>query len=260
MSLYNTPFLNHINEIKYRFLYSFLSYIITVVILYLNIDNLLYFIIKPLLNTSYKGEFIYTNLIEIVYLYLKVSFISSLFFTIPLFLYQIYNFFSLGLYIKEKYLFRQLCIYIYLIYNIILILYYKYLLPFLWTFLLTFQIQNKNWDISLYSKITEYFNLFYILYFFTFILILLPTLVLFIFKNDIYDSINILKNRIIVNIFFIVVILTLSPPDFISQVSIYIPAFIMYEIILIKFINQTIYLKTKLNEKDGIRTHGINKK
>lgn len=235
------PFFDHFKEIKVRIAYTFLSFLATFLICYTYSTELFYVLTFPLSKTQYSDNFIYTNMVEIIYLYIKISLICSLYVTLPLILYHVWNFFSFGLYPYEKYIWSHFLLIFTLMFFMSSLLYYFYFLPFLWNFFLNFQIMETTVNIKLYAKITEYFNLFIILFLISFLLIISPLINFCFLSKTNFNSKYFLKNRKYYYLFSIILILIISPPEIMSQIFLLIPALIFYEILTLLIILQYTY-------------------
>jgi sec-independent protein translocase protein TatC len=243
------PFFDHFDELKCRLSYILLSFLFTFLVCYIYSTELFYILTLPLIKTQYMDNFIYTNLVEIIYLYIKLALCSSVYLTLPLILYHIWNFISFGLYPYEKYIWSRLLLIFLIMFFLTSFLYYSYFLPFIWNFFLTFQIIENDVNIKLYAKITEYFSLFLTLFFIAFLLIILPLVNSIFIQKGNFKSDYFYKNRKYYYMFTIVLILIMSPPEIISQVLILIPTLIFYELLLFLIILQYTYYFHKFNFK-----------
>ena len=230
----NYIILNHIEELKYRFFYIFLSFIISLITLYFFLGELTYIIIKPLfLNNNYEiQELIYTDISEAFFASLKLVLFFSCYFSIPVIIYHLYYFFLPGVYLHEQ---KSILYFIILSLFLMVISFcfaYLFFVPIVWDFFLNYDLNlNKNiFKVSFQGKIIEYVNLitnilfsFIICFQFPLIfLILIKTKLISTKKLQYYGPFNIILCFICGAIF--------SPPDVFSQICIAIPLCFIYEI------------------------------
>ena len=227
---------NHLEELKYRFLYILISFIFSFISFYFFLGEITYLIIKPLtLNNSKIHELIYTDMSEAFFASIKLSISFTIIVIIPIILYHLYFFFLPGMYKKKKNkVFKYIIVSITLMY-ISLLFVYNFFIPIVWDFFLNydFNLNNNLFRISFEGKIIEYVNLVTNI-FFTFIFCFQFPLIFFIFLKLKLISTNNLKKYRSLNIVFCFILGALfSPPDVISQILIAIPLCFMYELNII---------------------------
>ena len=93
----------HLNELKFRFLYILLSYIFVFFLFFTYSREICYIFLKSFIMISGISNFMYTSLDDLIYLYIKFSFIFSFLFIYPFFLYNFLKYLSIGLYKNEIY-------------------------------------------------------------------------------------------------------------------------------------------------------------
>jgi sec-independent protein translocase protein TatC len=179
---------------------------------------------------------IYTNLTEGFYTYLKVSYFTALFISIPYFLVEIWRFITPGLYERErKELFPFLIITPFLFYLGGFFVYFL-VIPNAWKFFLSFQ----NETIELSAKISEYLNLTMSLIIAFGLCFEIPVLLSLLVKFKIinYEKLKKFRRYFIVLAFICGAILT--PPDVISQLFLATAIIVLFEIslLLIKLLNK----------------------
>src|SRR3989338_1628995 len=89
-------------ELFLRFIYILISFVIVCFLFFLKIKNLCFFLFKPILKIIYLNNFMFNNLYDLIYFYLKLIIIFSLFCFILFFLYNVYYFFCLICYYNNK--------------------------------------------------------------------------------------------------------------------------------------------------------------
>lgn len=243
MSLYYKYYL----EIKNRFILVFISWLSLLTICYIYKEPLLFTLMSfsthsKLLNT--KPYFIFTNVTEIFYVYLElVLFIAN---QISLFIicYHILMFLALGLYDTElnklKFAFKFFVI----AWVGTIILLYKFVIPFSWSFFLSFQQNSQTVQpISFLfeAKIEEYFSYLKSLYYICLVNSQFLAIVTF-FLASLSEKLKKIKTlRKLFYLIFIIFSTITTPPDVISQIIMSGFLVVTYETIV--FIQ---YLKTSM--------------
>lgn len=216
----------HLKELKFRFLSLLLSYCLLFYFLYNNKELLLY----KYTALSELPQFIYTDITEAFFTYLRfINFICLLFIT-PLFLYHLWLFLIPGLYKREKSsILKGIIIMSSLIYISI-----SYLIPNIYKFFMTY----SNELLNLEPKFNEYMNLTINLMM-QIAIISSISIILYLIK---IKTNYLIKNRKIMIIISLIISSIITPPEIINQIIMSIPIIISYEL---KIYNQ---LKNELLE------------
>lgn len=203
-------------ELKLRTFYVIYSLLISFIVCFYYKIELFFFISNYFL--LFEDGFIYTGLLDPLIIYLKLAFLFSFLFNIPILIYIYTFFFFRSLYsFYLSYFFFYLII-IYLISAFLFLLLSKLILPVLLEFLISFQQVDFSsvFDLSLQATITQYYSLFisYILVYI--VLILIPNIYLaFIFFGFLSKSSFIThKFRKYIYLLVILLFLLFAPPDF----------------------------------------------
>ena len=244
----NITLFNHMYELKYRFLYYILSNIITMIVCYEFSNELIYILVKPLLqNEVHKiDQLIYTNITEAFFTYINISIFFAIYLTIPILIYQLFFYVLPGLYNHEK---NKVILFI-IVSKLTLILsiftIYNIVLPIIWSFFLEFDNTNANevFQLSFEGKVNEYIYVIQNLFLsFTFCS-QIPVLILLLLKLEVLNIHLLIKSRTIIVICCFILGALLSPPDVFSQTLLAIPLYIMFEMSI--FVS--IYLKNSLKK------------
>ncbi len=205
----------NLNELKFRIFYSIITFFFTFLICFYYKVELFFIVSSPFLN--YKYGFIYTGLMEPFIIYLKISLLFSIIFTLPIYFYNFSFFFFKSFY---KYNIVYFGFYIFIFYILALIIYissFIFIFPVFLEFLFTFQRLNSSEILNLVLQATMlqyyYFFVNYILY--IFIIIFIPNVYLIIlffnFTNkDYFYNYNFRKYIYICSLFNFFII---APPD-----------------------------------------------
>jgi len=248
------PLTEHLSELRKRILIS-LAFLLTAFIVIFNYSealfNILSFPLKSEINFDLTNPYIHikektaVSLVflapaEAFWMHMKVSFVASFIFALPIIFYQIWKFISPGLLANEKkYLIP------FLVSSTVLFLAgslfcFVIVLPFAMTFLLGYKTGTLTPMISVGSYID--FCLKFILAFGA--IFELPLVIIFLTKFGIVSPRSLAKNRKYAILVSFIVAAVLTPtPDAFNQVLMAVPIIILYEIgILLSII---IYRKKK---------------
>lgn len=240
-------FLNNFYELKLRFYYIVITAVITFLTCYFFCDNILYILTNSIFKYMKSQRFIYTNLIEIFYINVKISFIITFIFLIFVLLIHFFFYLYNGLYKFEQELFKKLLVYNNITILFILFIFYYYIIPYAWTFFLYYE-NNLLFPLHFEAKLTNYLN--FLLSILLNIFIIFQSIFLFISFFIINKKINLnfLRKRKFIYTIFLLLGTILTPPDVTSQIFFLIIFIIFYEIFLFIIIY---YLKI-LDERQAV--------
>lgn len=240
-------FIHYLSELRYRLFYCFTFFILNFIICLNFSKESLFFIVKPLLfinGSEHFSYFIFTNMSDVLVLYFKISFIFGCVFSLPYFFLQFWFFLVQGLYNYEK---KNLLIFffgLFSIYIIVSIFLYKYLIPFIWIFLLNFELNSSNFLFGVYyeARIDDYVNFMFYIFFIFSIVIQVPFFMGFLLYSNLLSTGFFIKGRKYFFLFFFIIGGFFTPPDLLSQLVISSFLIFLYEIILFFGILSNIYL------------------
>lgn len=228
-----TPLSAHLNELKRRVLTSLICFVILFSISAYYADQIYAFLALPLKDLDSNITMIYTAMGEGFMVQIKVALYAAVFASIPFWLYQLYRFVAPGLRKSE----RKIVMPCFLLSPVLFILgasfLYYFVMPVLWKFFMSFQMQNEGSSILLYAKISEYLSLCLSLALSFGLSFQLPVVVIVLSKCGIVTTQGLRQKRkyAIVLIFMLAAVLT--PPDVISQICLAIPLLLLYEISIV---------------------------
>ena len=179
--------------------------------------------------------FIFTNVDEIFYVYLRLTIFIANQITFLMLLYHSLMFLTLGLYHSE-YIQLKFVLKIFIItWLCSIILLRKIVVPFSWDFFLSFQKPNGHLQPASFffeAKIFEYFNYFTNFYYICMINCQLLALSI-LFLNNISEKVGTIKTfRKLFYIVFIIFSTVTTPPDIISQIVMSFNLIIIYELLI----------------------------
>ena len=241
-------FIHYLKEVKYRLIYCIISFFLSFLILFIFAKELLFIIVNPLLKINKENDFyyfIFTDMADVLLIYIKIAFVLSIISIIPLILFQIWFFLVQGLYNYEKNFLLFLLLFSLIFFISIFLFLYIYLIPFIWSFFINFELTMNNSLFGIYyeAKINDYVNfMFYIFGIFcSFLLIPVIMICLLYFKILNIQFFVSYRKYFIITIFILGGVL--SPPDIFSQIFISSIILFVYEIILFYYLLLYYYQK-----------------
>lgn len=231
-------FFYYLNELKFRVSYIFFSILFNFCVYFTFSKEILFLIIKPLLainNNQNLNYFIFTNMSDVLFIYIKVSLIIALISSIPVIFFQFWFFLIGGLYNYEKnFLFFIFVIFLVLSF-ILFILFHNYIISFIWFFFINFELNNSNSLFGVYyeANIMDYVGFIFYIYFVLFSLLIFPLIMIFFIHFEILTLNFFIIYRKYFYTLFLILSGIFSPPDILSQIFIAIIFYIIYELILI---------------------------
>ena len=232
------PLIDHLVELRRRVVYSVAGLFIVFIVAFFFAEYIYGFLTDPLAHLLLaKGDarsarMIYTDLTEVFFTYVKVSFFFAAFVTCPIFLSQIWMFVAPGLYRHERRAFAPFLIASPILFLIGAALVYYLILPMAWHFFLSFETSGGDGmlPIQLEAKVSEYLSLTMKLLFAFGLCFQLPVLMTLLARVGLATSAGMRAKRkyAIVGVFIVAAIFT--PPDPLSQISLAIPIILLYEI------------------------------
>lgn len=224
----------YIKEIKCRFFFICLPWLIIAIISLIYKEILLYLIVKPCLTSLNKNYmyFVYTNLTEIISNYITISIYISTLSTFLLLIYHSFDFIKPGLYKKEIFLAKNYFIYSSFMFIISTALLYMYTIPLSWNFFLTFQNPILGFNFFFEAKLNDYLEFF------------MNTLVINLLLSQIFIFLVLwlnIQKRCVVNfkyhrksiyVLLLLISTLITPPDIFSQLFVYTINLVIYECVV----------------------------
>lgn len=219
-------------EIKYRFIYIILSFLITSIFCYILKEQLLYLLIKYLLYNMSSHRFIFTKLTQILITYIKFSLIFAFFYNLPFLLMHCFYFLNSALYKHEWiYWFKILFISIFF-YFLSIFLNYFFIFPKILDLFLNFEKNNYYFPLHFEAKIDDFISTAF-LWFFNLVICFQIPIIIHVFLYYKWINIkNILINKKYFYLFFIFISAFLAPPEIITQLTLFLFFSFIYEILL----------------------------
>jgi sec-independent protein translocase protein TatC len=221
-------FLEHLDELRKRLIYSVYSLIAGCVISYIFIGRIFDFIMKPMQNMLPGGnKLIFTAGAEPFMLYLKIGFIAGIFIASPLILWQVWKFIAPGLYTHEK-KFAIPFVFLSTVFFVLGGLFAHYVaFPWTWKFFISF---STDYMVFM-PKIDEAFSLYTKMLLGFGVIFEMPTLVFFLARMGVVTARFLLRYfKYAVLVIFIVAAVISPGTDMMSQVIMAVPMLGLYGI------------------------------
>lgn len=227
-------------EIKNRILLLLFTWASLLIICYHFKEPLLFVFIDS--NKYYNNVpyFIFTNVDEVFYVYLRLVFFFANQIVIIAILYHGLIFFTLGLYHSEYTQLKSVLKIFVITWICSIILLKKIVVPFSWSFFLSFQETNNQFQPASFffeARILEYFNYFTNFYYICLANCQLLTLSI-LFLNNISKKVGTIKTfRKLFYLVFILFSTITTPPDILSQIIVSSGLILIYEsLIFLKYV------------------------
>jgi sec-independent protein translocase protein TatC len=224
-------FLEHLDELRKRLIYSVISVAVGCAIAYLFINKIVDFIMLPLVHMLPGGnKLMFTNGPDVFMLYLKIGFIAGIFVSCPLVIWQVWKFIAPGLYTHEK----KFAIPFVLLSSVFFVLggLFSHYIAFPWTW--KFFIGFSNDYLVFMPKIDEAFSLYSKMLLGFGLIFEMPTLVFFLARMGVVSARFLLRYfKYAVLIIFIVAAVLSPGTDMMSQLIMAIPMLGLYAVSIV---------------------------
>jgi sec-independent protein translocase protein TatC len=214
-------------ELQNRLIYLFTNWVFLCLVSCYYKESLLYFVTKPCLFKilDVVPYFIYTNVTEILVIYLQLIIYLSAYLSFPYFILHAWNFFSPGLNKVEHFHTRLILILSTAMWGISTHLSYAFLIPLTWDYFSKFETNSETNLLGLYLelKLNEYICFLSEIYISSFIIFQSFILILMFMKKSNKNLALIIKTRKFLYLLILIIASILTPPDVTSQVFVAAP-------------------------------------
>ena len=221
--------LEYLLELRNKFILLIITFFATLIVCYCYKDALLFLVTQMHLSDK-NLYFIFTDVTELLSVYIKVVFFFTFQVSFWYFFYYLFSFLSTALYFHEFKLINFLLVSGTFFWLLSVLLSSYIIIPFGWNFFLSFQFQQGFY---FEARINDYLNFYTYFYVLCFIYCQLFTL-LFIFLINIQQNYYYIKNyRKVYYYAFLIIATLITPPDLLSQLITTSFLIIIYEIVLL---------------------------
>jgi len=218
-------FLEHLEDLRKRIFYSFIAVVVVVIPAWLFSKDLYNILARPVTQYLPEGtKLAFTHLTAPFMLYIKVSFLTAIFFTSPFIFFQLWLFITPGLYQRErKY-----------VYPFVFFTTFFFILGALFGYFVAFPFAC-NFFLKMGSEfqpvitVDQYFSLALRLLIGIALVFEMPTLVFFLSRMGIITSRWMIKNfKYAILVIFIIAAVITPSPDVINQSILAVPMLALY--------------------------------
>lgn len=229
--------IEHLRELKTRVVRSIAAIFIAFGICYYFVDPILEVLSQPLAEAMGEGrKMIYTGLPEAFFVKMKLAFYAGLLLSFPVISTQIYLFLAPGLYKKERRVLAPYLVAAPLLFAAGASLAYFYIFPLAWKFFLSFEQgadAGAGLPLVLEARISEYLALVIHIVFAFGVAFQLPILLTLLIRVGMTTTKKLKKCRRYAVVILITVAAILTPPDVVSQIGLFVPLYLLYEISIV---------------------------
>ncbi|MDF2682810.1 MAG: tatC [Brevibacillus sp.] len=215
------PFLEHLTDLRRRLLIVAVALVLSVLICFLFVDH-----IYQLLASRSGEKLAILGPGDILSIYVKLSAIGGIAFTIPIAAYQAWRFVVPALQERERKVALMYIPALFLLFILGLSFAYLVLFPMMYHFVLG--LSNGNFDLVITAN--DYFTFMLNLCLPFGLLFELPVVVLFLSHLGILNPHRLAKMRKPAYLVLAVISITITPPDFLSDIMVIVPLIVLYEI------------------------------
>ncbi|GED33816.1 MULTISPECIES: twin-arginine translocase subunit TatC [Brevibacillus] len=215
------PFLEHLTDLRRRLLIVAVALVLSVLICFLFVDH-----IYQLLASRSGEKLAILGPGDILSIYVKLSAVGGIAFTIPIAAYQAWKFVVPALQERERKIALMYIPALFLLFLLGLSFAYLILFPMMYHFVLG--LSNGNFDLVITAN--DYFTFMLNLCLPFGLLFELPVVVLFLSHLGILNPHRLAKMRKPAYLVLSVISITITPPDFLSDIMVIVPLIVLYEI------------------------------
>lgn len=218
----------YISEIYYRFFYSILAIIISLILLYIYKNDIIFITIIPiLLKNNLLDYFIFTEPREILFFYIYSCLNFLLFIFVPYLVIIFFDYIKTASYNKEWHYLQLLKYKLLICYFSVNILTFFIGLPIFWEFFASFQNTSKLFSFFLELSALNYFYYFNSIFILTnFLQGLLIISFLFFIRKGI---LTVIINKSYIYLLFLLFSTLVTPPDLLLQILLFCSLYICFE-------------------------------
>ena len=237
-------FLEHLEELRSRLIRAVVAIFAIFLVCLIFAERVFSLLAAPITRLLPKdSSLVFTGLPDPFFMYLKVSFITGIFVSLPYVLYQLWQFISPGLYEKERKMAVPFISLATLLFYIGALFAYFIVFPAAFNFFLSYQTPELKAMIS----IREYVSLVMLLMLAFGAVFETPMVIVFLGLLGIFDSGQLKRGRRYFVVIAFVIGAILSPsPDVINQSLMAVPMLLLYEV----GIRILAYLEKKRHSED----------
>lgn len=229
------PLIEHLIELRQRLIRALLALFVAFLVCLYFADAIFNLLVVPYERAGgaeREIRLIYTAPQEYFFTQMKLALFGAMFFAFPIIANQIYKFVAPGLYKHERHAFLPFLIATPILFAMGAALVYFMVMPLALTFFLSMEQEGGpgRAAIELLPKVNEYLGLIMALIFAFGLVFQLPVVLTLLGRAGLVTSQGLKGRRKYAIVIAFVVAAILTPPDPISQISLAVPAILLYEV------------------------------
>ncbi len=230
------PLIEHLRELRRCVVWSMVAWFLAFGLCYYFVNEIYGVLVEPLAASFQAGEhrrLIYTGLTETFFTYIKLAFYTAFFVAFPVIAAQFYLFVSPAMYKREKRVMVPYLVLAPILFFAGISLAYFGVMPMAWEFFIGFEAPSAGANalpIQLETKVSEYLSLCLQILFAFGITFQLPILLTLLVRVGLIKTAMLKKNRKYAVVILLTIAGLLTPPDVISQIALFMPLYLLYEL------------------------------
>lgn len=228
-----SPLMDHLIELRTRLIWCLAFFLVAFGVSYPFSETLLQVLVYPLIKASgdHHRKLIYTGLTEAFVTYLKISFFTATFVSLPMIGVQIWRFVAPGLYAMEKRILLPFLIVTPILFFLGGAFAYFVVLPPFFEFCLHFETHSfGGMQLALEAKIDQYLSTVMQVILAFGVGFELPVIIVLLGRMGVLTADFLKTNRKYAFVIISAASAILTPPDLLSMISLMIPLYALYEL------------------------------